>query len=342
MPSAPARIAPWKKAVFALCATAAVLGACELGLRGAGWGPAYRAEFAGWRMPADLDQHLMQPQAEPHRFFVSTDAEGLRTTLPEPKPEGVLRIAVLGDSTVFGWGVGDEDTLPARLQVHLRSAGSTRVEVLNAAQPGYTTAQLVALYEDTLHRWKPDLLVLFVPQHDHTPALVSDWEHYEGSGSPLAWTRVLLARHSRIYHLLWTRLGQRQGPDTPDGEMLQGPSVVRVPRVSDDEREAAVARLQAGVAPWGGRVALGLMPFYPDLSHTPDDPGGDGPHVPWHRSHAAEADLPLLDVRHCCGPDADAMVFPFDQWHLSARGNNDVAKALATQLVDAGLVPVSR
>jgi hypothetical protein len=331
-----------KKVLFSACLTVLVFGIWELGLRLAGWGPAYRADFAGWRMPADLDQHLMQPQAEPHRFFVSTNAEGLRTRLPEAKEPGVMRVAILGDSTVFGWGVGDEDTLPARLQVHLQAAGAARVEVLNAAQPGYTTAQLVALYDDTIHRWRPDLIVLFVPQHDHTPALVSDWEHYQGSGGPLAWTRVQLARHSRIYHLMWTRLGQPQGPDTPDGEMLQGPSVVRVPRVSDDERSLAVARLQGGVAPWGGAVALGLMPFYPDLSHTPDAPGGDGPHVPWHRIHAAEAGLPLLDVRHCCGPDADAMVFPFDQWHLSARGNDAVARALAAQLVDTTLVPLSR
>lgn len=342
MPSARPRIATSRKAAFAVGVTVAVLGACELGLRGAGWGPAYRADTAGWRMPGGLQNHLMQPQAEPHRFFVSTNAEGLRTAVPEARIAGTTRVAVLGDSTVFGWGVGDDESLPARLQVHLRAAGAGPVEVLNAAQPGYTTAQLLSLYEQTVHRWQPDLLVLFVPQHDHTPALVSDWERTEGGGGPAAWLRVGLARHSRIYHLLWTRLGTALGPDTQDGEIMLEPGVVRVPRVSDTERAAALGRLEAGVAPWGGTVALGLMPFYPDLAHTPQAPGGDGPHVPWHRRYAATTGTPLLDVRHCCGPDADAMVFPFDRWHLSARGNDAVGAALAGALVEAGLVPLSR
>jgi hypothetical protein len=189
-----------------------------------------------------------------------------------------------------------------------------------------------------VHRWQPDLVLLVVPQHDHTPALVSDWEHYEGSGGPMSWVRVMLSRHSRIYHLLWTRLGEVPGPDAADEVIQMERGIVRVPRVSDDERDEAVDRLQAGLAPWGGRLVLGLMPYYPDLSHTPDAPGGDGPHVPWHREYAAERGVPLLDVRHCCGPDADAMVFPFDKWHLNARGNDAVARAFAAELAESGVV----
>jgi lysophospholipase L1-like esterase len=60
--------------------------------------------------------------------------------------------------------------------------------------------------------------------------------------------------------------------------------------------------------------------------------------VPWHREYAAERGVPLLDVRHCCGPDADAMVFPFDKWHLNARGNDAVARAFAAELAESGVV----
>lgn len=324
--------------MFSVFVLACVVVASELGLRSVGWGPAYRADFAGWRMPANLQNHLMDPPSEPHRFRVDTNADGLRTAMPEARRDGVFRVAVMGDSTVFGWGVDEGEDLPTRLEAHLRAAGAS-VEVLNAAQPGYTTAQLVALYEDTVHRWKPDLILLIVPQHDHTPALVSDWEHYEGSGGPVSWTRVMLSRHSRIYHLLWTRLGSVPGPDAADEVMQQERGLVRVPRVSDGERDAAVDRLVTGQARWGGRLALGLMPAWPDLSHTPESPGGDGPHVPWHRDFAAERDVPLVDVRHCCGPDADSLVFPFDRWHLNARGNDAVARAFAAALRDASVLP---
>ena len=332
----PTRIATWKKAVFSLLVLGLVVGGSEIGLRSVGWGPAYRADFAGWRMPGDLRDHLMNPPGDPHRFRVDTNRDGLRTQIPEARTDGVFRLAVMGDSTVFGWGVDEGEDLPSRLEAHLRAAGA-RVEVLNAAQPGYTTAQLVALHESTIHRWQPDLVLLLVPQHDHTPALVSDWEHYEGSGGPLSWMRVMLARHSRIYHLLWTRIGGVPGPDAADEVTQMDPGIIRVPRVSDAERNEAVDRIRSSQAEWGGALALGLMPAYPDLAHTPESPGGDGPHVPWHRTYAADRDVPLVDVRHCCGPDADSLVFPFDKWHLNARGNDEVARALATGLTGLGV-----
>ncbi|MEC8422560.1 MAG: hypothetical protein VX000_02220, partial [Myxococcota bacterium] len=61
MPGTPRRTTTWKKASFAALVTVIILGGCELGLRGAGWGPAYQADFAGWRMPADMDDHIMDP-----------------------------------------------------------------------------------------------------------------------------------------------------------------------------------------------------------------------------------------------------------------------------------------
>ena len=147
----------------------------------------------------------------------------------------------------------------------------------------------------------------------------------------------MLARHSRIYHLLWTRIGGSPGPDAADEVTQMDPGIIRVPRVSDAERNEAVDRIRSSQAEWGGALALGLMPAYPDLAHTPESPGGDGPHVPWHRTYAADRDVPLVDVRHCCGPDADSLVFPFDKWHLNARGNDEVARALATGLTGLGM-----
>lgn len=76
---------------------------------------------------------------------VTYDALCLRTAAPEThgvrKPAGVTRIAVVGDSTVFGFGVDDQETMPYLLE-----------QVLNASprrQPGVASD---ALYEvDAVH-----------------------------------------------------------------------------------------------------------------------------------------------------------------------------------------------
>lgn len=43
---------------------------------------------------------------------------------PIEKPPGVARVAVLGDSVVWGWGVAEEDGMVARLEARLGSRGS--------------------------------------------------------------------------------------------------------------------------------------------------------------------------------------------------------------------------
>ncbi len=316
------------KAALGLLVAAALLALVEGGLRLAGLGPAYRADVVGWRMQPDLDQHRMQRPQDGIDFAVSTNADGLRTTLPRQKGRGRVRVAVMGDSTVFGWGVADREALPTRLEEALRRAGRRDVEVLNAAQPGYSSAQLLRLYDDVVAGYAPDVVLLFPPQHDRTPALVSDLEAVRGADGPVGAARIGLARHSRIYHLLWLAIGGAPGPDTAGGDQLHRPGVVRVPRVSDAERGRILdALMERGVG-----VVVGLFPFYPDLHHGPESPGGDGPGVAELRALAEARGLPVVDVRHCCGPDADALVFERDKWHLNARGNREVAGALAREL----------
>ena len=150
-----------------------------------------------------------------------------------------------------------------------------------------------------------------------------------------------MARHSRIYHLLWTRLGEVPGPDNDDEEFPDGYGVGLVPRVSDAERADALDELTTTLQEWNGRLVLGLMPFYPDLQRTPEDPATDGPAIDWVRDYAAAGEHGLVDARRCCGPDADAMVFDFDKWHLNQAGNDALARALAKELRSQGLLEVA-
>lgn len=318
-----------KKLGLGLLIAGLVLVGLEGGLRLAGVAPAYTPDIAGWRLPANLQDHTMQPANEPHRFTLNTNEDGLRTRVQKQKPSGVLRVAVMGDSTAFGWGVNDGQDLPSQMERSLRPRSKKRVEMMNAAQPGYSTSQLSVLFHETVAAYQPDVVLFFPPQHDHTPAAVSDWELLQSSQN----LRVRLAQSSRIYGLLWNALGGQRGPDQEEGSLDAG-GLLTVQRTSGDERAEALDGIKDALAAWDGQLVMGLMPFYPDLHHGPEAPGDDSPAVPWIRDYAKSRGLGLVDVRHCCGPDADAMVFEFDKWHLNARGNEAVGRATGEALAN--------
>src|SRR5262245_51791539 len=57
-------------------------------------------------------------------FDVAADAHGFRSTGFPPPPAPRHRIAFLGDSCTFGWGVDTPDTFVARLDARQRAAGA--------------------------------------------------------------------------------------------------------------------------------------------------------------------------------------------------------------------------
>ena len=83
------------------------------------------------------------------------------------KPAGVWRIAGLGDSTMFGWGIRDEEAFPAVLQRALNAAGDSRkYEVLNFAVPGYNTAMEVELFRGKVEDFNPDMVIIHFDLND--------------------------------------------------------------------------------------------------------------------------------------------------------------------------------
>ena len=76
------------------------------------------------------------------------------------KEPGTFRIAVLGDSIVWGHGLALEDTFPKQLERALGEAQPRRVEVLNFGVSGYSTRQEVELYRVKASRFRPDLVIV--------------------------------------------------------------------------------------------------------------------------------------------------------------------------------------
>ena len=109
-----------------------------------------------WRLEPDT---LFESPAGTTRI----NSVGLREELEpsEPRREGEKRIIVTGDSSIYGWGVRDDETYAVYLERELRSRlPGRRVEVINLGVPGYSTEQTVRLLEQVGWSYAPDLVVV--------------------------------------------------------------------------------------------------------------------------------------------------------------------------------------
>jgi lysophospholipase L1-like esterase len=99
---------------------------------------------------------------------VTVNALGFRGPLVEPvKPPDTKRIVGLGDSLMFGWGVGDAEYYLALIAERLarKDAGRT-VEVINSAVPGYNTVMEVETLKGKLLQFTPDLVIIEYVDND--------------------------------------------------------------------------------------------------------------------------------------------------------------------------------
>jgi hypothetical protein len=91
---------------------------------------------------------------------VSYNAEGWRDRPhAKYKPEGVVRVLVLGDSFMEANHVRFEDALPARLE-HLISTAERRIEVINFGVSGYGTLQEYLVFKAFGRQYQPDVVAL--------------------------------------------------------------------------------------------------------------------------------------------------------------------------------------
>jgi len=97
------------------------------------------------------------------------------------KTPNSFRVAFLGDSFTFGWGVKEQEAFPQVVRRILQSVApqGTNVEVLNFGVPGYSTFQEVASFEDVGLDFRPDVVVAYFIENDFgLPFFISDLFHH--------------------------------------------------------------------------------------------------------------------------------------------------------------------
>ena len=141
--------------------------------------------FQSLLVPSTTTHHEMRRMSEFHSaqdVVLRTNSLGLRGELPlEPKPQGVTRILILGDETVLGPHLADDETLPVRLGQFLSKTGQS-VEVINGGVPGFSPLLSWLQFRHELQQLKPDVVVLHFDMSDvaddakYRPLLMSDGE----------------------------------------------------------------------------------------------------------------------------------------------------------------------
>ena len=134
---------------------------------------------------------------------------------PEHKPDGVLRVALVGDSFAFGQGIPRAGRLSEQLEQRLNAGREqvTRFEWWNFGRPGAETVDQVSILHEYVLPIEPDLVVL--------QWFENDVEGSDTSGRPRPARLVpsdtiegLLRRRSALFYLLrnqWHDLQRRWG-----------------------------------------------------------------------------------------------------------------------------------
>ncbi len=83
-----------------------------------------------------------------------------------------VRVAVLGDSTAFGWGVEYEASFPEVFRKRMEALSGRVIELRNYAVPAYNSEQESRLFTHrVLRSYPPDLVILGYDHNDPEPAL---------------------------------------------------------------------------------------------------------------------------------------------------------------------------
>lgn len=82
------------------------------------------------------------------------------------KPKDLIRIIVIGGSSVFDHTLKDGMDWPHKAEAILRDKDIVNIEIINAGIPGHTTADSLGRLYTELWRYKPDYIVLYQAWND--------------------------------------------------------------------------------------------------------------------------------------------------------------------------------
>lgn len=269
---------------------------------------------------------------------VHVNALGLRGPELAPKRADEPRVLALGDSLVYGQGVGDDGTLPSFLERALRRQDPERRPwtVVNGGHRGYDTNQELALLEELGGAIEPDVVVLFWFWNDFLERPVAQSYAKLASRGPVVfdtgdrledhelwkWRLRQLVRRSALVMLLHDRIGAVAQESFDPAFVERGFARLR----------HYLERFEALAARQGFRPVVAILPdpnrlLRPSFAEALD-----------HRAAALarETGLPVIEpvdpVRRLAAERRRLPVVPYDG-HYDAEGNEAMAELAASELL---------
>lgn len=286
----------------------------------------------------------------------AVNAQGFRDRdLARAKPAGTFRIALIGDSVSFGYGVDLESTFARQLESHLTATGGTpRFEVLNLGVSGYNPYTESELLRGVALGYAPDLvLVQFCINDLNDPTMHFDTQTRLALGGlpddafPDPARRVRVARSdaadgiasracawSRLCRLATEALGAGPDPSTLVAALAphENPSPAEIAWL-----ERLYARMADETRARGGELAVVVFPWATQLA--------DGAPVALQEALAqlgTRNGVQVIDLlpafRRAAVAAPDEPLF-LDLWHPTARGQQVAAEATLDALACAGRLP---
>ena len=169
--------------------------------------------------------HLVYDHTNPDYFKLKPNLKGIPFTgilltsnqygfrdrnMSVARPEGVYRIAVMGDSWGFGWGVEYDNTIVRRLEKLLRDKyPGRRIELLNFSIPGHNMNHHYYMLKNEVLRFQPDQVLLLLHLNDiETLTVPGQGAGGGGRGQPVWRLATQFVRDLKISQFLYARLLQ--------------------------------------------------------------------------------------------------------------------------------------
>jgi len=272
---------------------------------------------------------------DPHRIFrfppgavrladtpTLVDSDGLRISAAQGPADAPL-IFTSGDSSIFGHGVRDGDTLHDQLQAKLTRAGKP-VRVRCGASPGYSTVQALAVLDEVGWPSKPSLLVVAPMWSDSRLDRYRDAEVIE---------RGSFLDHSAFFKLLRWGVRTARGQPTMWKVAWPTPSDAGVRRVPLAEyRENLDAILTQARAHNAGVVMLGL-PHASWVAEGNTRSGSSAPYIDALRSVAEARQVPYVDGTDTFVRLGVGRTLFIDRLHPTGVGQGLLAQAVTDVLL---------
>jgi len=293
-----------------------------------------------FRPDPDLFWRLRPGSAFDAEATVSINAAGYRGAVPQqPRPPGLARVAVLGDSVAFGFGAAWPEILGDLLAARM---GKRRIEVLNFGVPGYSVVQGVRQFDADVAALDPDVVLIAYGWNDHWLARGGLTDADRRLPSSFA-TQVVekLTRLRTVQASCWL-LGVGGDPSATAGDKRRVPDEVfrerlaaLIGRARERGAEAIVVGLPAGFD--GSHVPSYLVEM--GFTPTPADAVRDHErYVDLARVEAESSGATFIDLRKpFASPDGTPRpeLFSQDGIHPSAEGHALVAAVLEPAVADA-------